>query len=146
MTSEAKPIRVQLSRKKGWKMPPNTVKVDRTTKFGNPCICQRPYGCPRSPEFDWEEWGDTLEEAAHLRCCVDVYRHYVETGIAGEPTRTWRLVFALEGMAGYPNRKKLVDGLASLRGKNLACWCPLDQPCHADVLLELANAPGSPKP
>ena len=28
---------------------------------------------------------------------------------------------------------------AELRGKNLACWCPLDQPCHADVLLELAN-------
>lgn len=26
-----------------------------------------------------------------------------------------------------------------LRGKNLACWCPLDKPCHADVLLELAN-------
>lgn len=30
---------------------------------------------------------------------------------------------------------------AKLRGKNLACWCPLDQPCHADVLLELANKP-----
>ena len=27
-----------------------------------------------------------------------------------------------------------------LRGKDLACWCPLDQPCHADVLLEVANA------
>mgnify|MGYP001564058662 CR=1 FL=1 len=26
-----------------------------------------------------------------------------------------------------------------LRGKNLACWCPLDLPCHADVLLEIAN-------
>jgi hypothetical protein len=26
-----------------------------------------------------------------------------------------------------------------LRGKNLACWCPLDKPCHADILLELAN-------
>lgn len=26
-----------------------------------------------------------------------------------------------------------------LRGKNLACWCALDQPCHADILLELAN-------
>ena len=26
-----------------------------------------------------------------------------------------------------------------LRGKDLACWCRLDQPCHADVLLELAN-------
>lgn len=28
-----------------------------------------------------------------------------------------------------------------LRGKNLACWCQLDAPCHADVLLELANRP-----
>jgi hypothetical protein len=27
-----------------------------------------------------------------------------------------------------------------LAGHDLACWCPLDQPCHADVLLELANA------
>ena len=31
--------------------------------------------------------------------------------------------------------------LDSLRGKDLACWCPLGQPCHADVLLEIANAP-----
>ena len=30
--------------------------------------------------------------------------------------------------------------LAHLRGKNLACFCPLDQPCHADVLIELANS------
>jgi hypothetical protein len=28
---------------------------------------------------------------------------------------------------------------SELSGKNLACWCRLDQPCHADVLLELAN-------
>jgi hypothetical protein len=26
-----------------------------------------------------------------------------------------------------------------LAGRDLACWCPLDQPCHADVLLHLAN-------
>jgi hypothetical protein len=32
--------------------------------------------------------------------------------------------------------------LAELRGKDLACWCAEDQPCHADVLLEWANAPG----
>ncbi len=31
------------------------------------------------------------------------------------------------------------DCLGELRGKDLACWCPLDQPCHADVLLEIAN-------
>lgn len=29
--------------------------------------------------------------------------------------------------------------LSPLRGKDLACWCPLDKPCHADVLLRLAN-------
>jgi hypothetical protein len=27
-----------------------------------------------------------------------------------------------------------------LVGKNLACWCPLDGPCHADLLLDIANA------
>ena len=30
-----------------------------------------------------------------------------------------------------------------LRGKMLACWCPLDRECHADVLCELANTEGS---
>lgn len=30
-----------------------------------------------------------------------------------------------------------------LSGKNLACWCPLDKPCHADVLLEIANSPNN---
>ena len=30
--------------------------------------------------------------------------------------------------------------IRALRGYDLACWCPLDQPCHADVLLELTNA------
>jgi hypothetical protein len=30
--------------------------------------------------------------------------------------------------------------IEQLRGRNLACWCPLDKPCHADVLLEVANA------
>ena len=28
-----------------------------------------------------------------------------------------------------------------LRGKDLVCWCPPDQPCHTDVLLEVANEP-----
>lgn len=30
--------------------------------------------------------------------------------------------------------------VSPLRGKNLACWCALDKPCHADVLLEWANS------
>lgn len=31
------------------------------------------------------------------------------------------------------------DVRRDLRGKDLACYCPLDQPCHVDVLLEIAN-------
>jgi hypothetical protein len=33
------------------------------------------------------------------------------------------------------------DWLKELRGKNLSCWCPLEDKCHADILLELANKP-----
>lgn len=32
------------------------------------------------------------------------------------------------------------DAKKELRGKNLACWCCLQDPCHADVLLEIANS------
>lgn len=32
------------------------------------------------------------------------------------------------------------DVRRELRGKNLACYCAIDAVCHADVLLELANA------
>jgi len=35
--------------------------------------------------------------------------------------------------------RRLLADLHELRGKDLACWCPLDEPCHADVLLRLAN-------
>jgi len=40
-------------------------------------------------------------------------------------------------LIGYPDDEEIRSELA---GKDLACWCPLGQPCHADVLLELANA------
>lgn len=33
-----------------------------------------------------------------------------------------------------------------LSGKNLACWCPLGSPCHADVLLEFANLAADASP
>jgi hypothetical protein len=35
------------------------------------------------------------------------------------------------------------EQLAVLKGKDLACFCPLDEPCHADVLLELVAATGA---
>jgi hypothetical protein len=35
--------------------------------------------------------------------------------------------------------------LEELRGKDLACWCKVDAPCHADILLVLANLPRGEK-
>src|SRR5438067_1671967 len=37
------------------------------------------------------------------------------------------------GDAGYRAAARV-----TLKGHNLACWCPPGQPCHADVLLEIA--------
>jgi len=36
------------------------------------------------------------------------------------------------------------DAQRELAGRDLACWCPLDQPCHADVLLRVANLTAPP--
>lgn len=37
------------------------------------------------------------------------------------------------------NEQLIAAARFELRGKDLACWCPLSEPCHADVLLKLAN-------
>ncbi len=51
---------------------------------------------------------------------------------------TWLTVEGCD--AGMPDRKaRLLEALPELRDRALVCWCPLGQPCHADVLLELAN-------
>lgn len=101
------PERVQLKRSKGWKMPENTVRVDRSTRWGNP--------------FRIGEPGYSTAELAVAR-----YRASLTMAPAPHP----------ESYMG-----QILRDLDQLRGKNLACWCPLDQPCHADVLLELANRP-----
>lgn len=39
-----------------------------------------------------------------------------------------------------PGHKIVIEAQMELAGKDLICWCPLDEPCHADVLLQYANA------
>jgi len=46
-----------------------------------------------------------------------------------------------EGNVAWPGEIRL-----GLHGQDLACWCPLDQPCHADVLLDIANTPTEQEP
>ncbi|MCU1305140.1 MAG: 60, gp60 [Candidatus Sulfotelmatobacter sp.] len=104
--------RIQRKRTKGWKMPPNTVYVGRPTKWGNPFPVGR---------LLCRESAIVLFEALF--------------GIEpSEPLDNREKFFQHRGN-GYP----VGDVAGELRGKNLACWCPLDQLCHADVLLEIAN-------
>ena len=54
---------------------------------------------------------------------------------------------AVECFRAIPrSEKRLAQIRMSLASKNLACWCKPGDPCHADVLLELANAPMVPPP
>lgn len=63
------------------------------------------------------------------------------------PQRDAVLAFQLwlttDAAADMPERKaRILTDLHTLKGKDLACWCGLDKPCHADVLLRLANEGG----
>lgn len=113
-----KPIRIQRKRTKGWKMPPNTVYVGRPSKWGNP-------------------WGvNDGDEDSPSGGLASLHR----VNSAAEAVAMFRQRL----MENLMESDESVDILIQLRGKNLACWCQLDQPCHADVLLELANAGETP--
>ena len=57
----------------------------------------------------------------------------------GTITADLRHSFVLYRAFAPLNARLVAEARAELRGSNLACWCPLDQDCHADILLELAN-------
>lgn len=118
-TANEKPIRIQLKRTKGWRMPPNTVKVTRPGVFGNPFTVK---GC-RDAGYE-----GTDEQIANR--CVEAFRVWLTSP-------HWRENW--DGPVAEAARVKMHEQLPSLRGKNLACWCKPGSPCHADVLLELAN-------
>jgi hypothetical protein len=119
MRGEVTPIRIQRKRTKGWKMPENTVYVGRGTLWGNPFRAGVHYDHQHAVDLHREYFFSCVECRATSKQQERIYK---EGGNFGQ-------FFA--GAA-------LVKHLA---GKNLACWCALDQPCHAEVLLELANAP-----
>jgi hypothetical protein len=58
-----------------------------------------------------------------------------KVGRHGIPTRAEAVRLYRQWLPGSPLRSQVSE----LAGHDLACWCPLDQPCHADALLELAN-------
>lgn len=121
-------VRIQRQRTRGWKMPDGAVYVGRPTVFGNPFIPGRyfmrgdPY--PRSAGAFGMLWCECLSDNA--RSDPRVKRLTVEDAVE------WYRWLVGES----PSIRAALPGL---RGKDLACWCALGKPCHADVLLELAN-------
>lgn len=58
----------------------------------------------------------------------------------GNPFPSYRSIEVYEQYLYFTEPgKKLLAQIDELAGKDLVCWCPLDKPCHADVLLRLAN-------
>lgn len=112
------PIRIQLRRTKGWRMPPNTVVVARGPGriFGNPFTIKDAIEVAR------------VRQGQAPAFVVACFRIWLAGGRAD-----WM------GQESDDAAKRILDAIPTLRGKHLACFCPLDQPCHADVLLEIAN-------
>lgn len=112
----AKPKRIQLSRKKGYRKPEGAVVVARPGKWGN----QYRVGYPAEVWVDGKIVDVVLVENAEM--AVDLHRRYIEQ--------------CLRGPAGQALRAAMD---AELRGRDLACWCSLDQPCHGDTWIEVSN-------
>jgi hypothetical protein len=112
------PKRIQRKRTKGWKMPPNAVYVGRPSFFGNMFTHADPSVAVAAFRRVWtaSQWFAHYHDGL---VDVDEFRNLKRVG----PWPEWWW------------HKELVR----LRGKDLVCWCG-DGPCHADVLLELANA------
>lgn len=122
------PERIQLSRKKGWRKPENTVVVARPSKYGNPfrikhVNCSIPSG------------GLCYE----IRLNGTLYAEHLDTIERARERAVELFELHIGPMGAIEFDAETLDQLrAKLRGKNLACWCPAG-PCHADVLLEIAN-------
>ncbi|MFD7416824.1 DUF4326 domain-containing protein [Kitasatospora purpeofusca] len=114
------PTRHQRRRTAGWRAPAGAVYVGRGTMWGNPWPVVRQadgdYGVP--PVELGGPWPTFTHETDARTEALRLYRGW----LAERPE-----------MASLARRK--------LAGRDLMCWCPTDQPCHADVLLELANVP-----
>lgn len=116
-----KPERIRLSRKGGWRKPEDTVVVARPSLWGNP--------------FPIEVYGDAQAIDLHRRWLVGD----MSAADSAQLARSDRWSDPARQVSLWALRSRVIESLPVLRGKNLACWCRLEGPCHADVLLALAN-------
>lgn len=119
------PKRIQRKRTAGWRMPEGAQYVGRPGPWGNPISF-----------MDVGEQYPSLNDHQVATLIVRDFKVLVDRGRLAFPN--WRFADGTRGPVEwtYPSPGRI---RAELAGHDLACWCPLDQPCHADVLLELAN-------
>ncbi|MBP7619338.1 MAG: DUF4326 domain-containing protein [Gemmatimonadales bacterium] len=128
------PVRVRLSRAKGWRMPPNTVNVARPTIWGNLWIVGTP------GMFDGPAGRMICGARLSAVDAVTEYRFWLWGCPVAYPSGLTPEAEAAITEYLHHRRMVILARLRELRGKNLGCWCQLDAPCHVDVLLRLANA------
>lgn len=128
------PQRIRLSRKKGWRKPEGAIVVSRPSKWSNPF---RVYHCDSCGHWDViDDNGVTylIDHKAAQAIKAGPQSHI-------EAVRTSVRLYFEDAVVWFGGRFEAAGlDVTELRGHDLACWCPLDSPCHADVLLELANA------
>lgn len=137
MSGENGPRRIQRSRATGWRMPEGAVYVGRPTRWGNPFTV--------APAPNWPRWAGprpsvVLGPNGERWDPPDSRRVIVGRAAAERSSRMMAAQMAVDMYRELVTRAHMSDDfLTALAGRNLACWCPLDQPCHADVLLQLAG-------
>lgn len=129
------PQRIQRRRTKGWKMPENTVYVGRGSRWGNPYRVVPAGSCNVSPRLN-SQWRNADHWHVHWPDS-DTWCYETRAEANERAVDLFELmIHPASTQKDYPLSDAISEALA---GKNLACWCPESLPCHADVLLEIAN-------
>jgi hypothetical protein len=126
------PTRVQRKRIKGWRKPENTKCVNRGTKWGNPFKVKDAGILIQN--YDTKYWEYFCD--GNLDLCVKLYKCLV-TGIMQKGEYELKASSMRLMMPWLEHFEKLDTN--DLKGFNLACFCNLNNSCHADILLEFAN-------
>jgi hypothetical protein len=126
------PQRIQRKRTKGYRLPEGAVYVGRPTKWGNPFEA---YLCPCCKAWDVRDNNGVTYLANHEFIRLHPRMTIGKAEAVARAVELYGNDFRLGTSDITPEEVR-----AELAGKDLACWCPLSSPCHADVLLELANA------
>lgn len=123
-----RPQRIRLNRGRGFNVSQHSrsinglpVKlVDRRTRWGNPYVIGEPVDLAVAAL-----WGFHLKHTDYQAVDrLDAVQRFAQ-------------LLAFDSAAVVAVRREL-------SGRNLACWCPIDEPCHADVLLAIANGWDAP--